>query len=48
MLRLTADRVDALKEDCPVKKIDNLPRTQIAGVYHRGIGDVLITGLSDG
>jgi glyoxylase-like metal-dependent hydrolase (beta-lactamase superfamily II) len=25
-----------------------LPRTQIAGVYHRKIGDVLVTGLSDG
>ena len=25
-----------------------LPRTQIAGVYHRRIGDVLVTGLSDG
>jgi glyoxylase-like metal-dependent hydrolase (beta-lactamase superfamily II) len=25
-----------------------LPRTQIAGVYHRRVGDVLVTGLSDG
>jgi hypothetical protein len=28
--------------------IDHLPRTQIAGVYHRKVGDVLVTGLSDG
>jgi hypothetical protein len=31
-----------------MNRIDHRPRTQIAGVYHRGIGDVLITGLSDG
>jgi glyoxylase-like metal-dependent hydrolase (beta-lactamase superfamily II) len=26
----------------------NLPRTQVPGVYHRRLGDTLITGLSDG
>jgi len=26
----------------------HLPRTQIAGVYHRKLGEILVTGLSDG
>jgi glyoxylase-like metal-dependent hydrolase (beta-lactamase superfamily II) len=28
--------------------MSNSPRTQVAGVYHRQLGDVLVTGLSDG
>jgi glyoxylase-like metal-dependent hydrolase (beta-lactamase superfamily II) len=31
-----------------MNRIDHRPRTQIAGVYHRKVGDVLVTGLSDG
>ena len=26
----------------------SLPSSQVAGVYHRKLGDVLVTGLSDG
>jgi glyoxylase-like metal-dependent hydrolase (beta-lactamase superfamily II) len=28
--------------------MSNLPQTQVAGVYHRKLGGVLVTGLSDG
>lgn len=28
--------------------MSNLPATQIPGVYHRRVGDILVTGLSDG
>ncbi len=28
--------------------MSDLPRTQVAGVYHRRLGEVLVTGLSDG
>ena len=28
--------------------MNGLPTTQVAGVYHRRLGDVLVTGLSDG
>jgi hypothetical protein len=28
--------------------MSHLPATQIDGVYHRKLGDVLVTGLGDG